>query len=82
MKYSNQDLPNDFDEDHDHKNLLKMKHFNFLPSFELKPVNYHEPMFNHLKEGNIMTQPDEHGEVTIDYIKVQKFIEFNLKIYV
>ena len=67
MKYSNQDLPNDFSSEY---NSLKIKDFNFLASFDIKPVNLHEPLFNHLNDGNIMTEPDENGDVTIDYEKV------------
>ena len=33
-------------------------------------------------EGNVMTQPDQNGDATIDYEKVKRFMEFNLKIYV
>ena len=63
-----------------------MNEFNFLPSFEIYPVNRHDPLFDINHKDNILEESSLLNMVglsnTIDIKKLSKYFVFTLKVHV
>ena len=63
-----------------------MNEFNFLPSFEIKPVNRHDQFFDIRSEDNILEEKSLTNiagfSKTIDIEKLSKYFIFNLKVHI